>query len=63
LSAARICGIDHDAARAIIGDLVDATPKVVAAAIAALPRGFPASVSGPILRGLETSARRLAAFA
>jgi serine/threonine-protein kinase HipA len=63
LSAARICGIDQDAARTIIGDLVDATPKVVAAANAALPGGFPASVSSPILCGLETSARRLAALA
>jgi len=51
------------AARAIIGDPVEATPKVVAAANAALPRGFPAGVSDPILRGLEASARRLAALA
>src|SRR6185312_7547275 len=63
LSTARICGIDQDAASTIIGDLIEATPEVVATANAALPRGFPASVSGPILRGLETSARRLAALA
>ncbi len=62
LSTARICGIDRDAARTIIGDLVEATPKVVAAANAALPGEFPASVSDPILRGLEASAGKLAAF-
>ena len=45
----------------LIGNLVEQTPKVIASIESSLPEGFPASVSDPILRGLEYGARRLVA--
>lgn len=45
----------------LIEEIVDRTPGVVSRVGSMLPEGFPASVSDPILRGLEQAARRLAA--
>ena len=41
--------------------VVERTPGVIASIESTLPEGFPASVSDPILRGLEYAARRLVA--
>ena len=43
----------------LIGEIVERTPAVIASIESALPEGFPASVSDPILRGLEYGAGRL----
>jgi serine/threonine-protein kinase HipA len=45
----------------LIEDIVRRTPGVIASIESALPEGFPASVSDPILRGLDYGARRLVA--
>lgn len=43
----------------LIDEIVKRTPSVIASIESTLPDGFPASVSDPILRGLEYSAKRL----
>lgn len=45
----------------LIEEIVERTPGVIASIESMLPEGFPASVSDPILRGLEYGARRLVA--
>ena len=45
----------------LIEEIVERTPHVIASIESTLPEGFPASVSDPILRGLEYGARRLVA--
>lgn len=59
LSTAQECGVDPAAMQGIMDRLVASTPQVVARIAETLPAAFPASVSEPILRGLETGARRL----
>jgi serine/threonine-protein kinase HipA len=56
---AKRCGI---AAKVdmLIDDLIHRTPAVIATVNASLPRGFPGSVSEPILEGLAMSAGVLA---
>jgi hypothetical protein len=46
---------------ALIEEIVERAPAVIASIESSLPGEFPASVSEPILRGLVWSARRLAA--
>lgn len=53
------CGLGHHAAH-IIDDLVRATPAVLSEVTRALPAGFPASVSTPVLEGLDNTSKRLA---
>lgn len=43
----------------LIDEIVKRTPGVIASIESMLPEGFPASVSDPILRGLDYGARRL----
>lgn len=43
----------------LIEEIVERTPGVIASIESTLPEGFPASVSDPILRGLDYGARRL----
>lgn len=43
----------------LIDEIVERTPQVIASIESMLPAAFPASVSDPILRGLEYGARRL----
>lgn len=43
----------------LIDEIVERTPGVIASIESMLPEGFPASVSDPILRGLDYGARRL----
>ncbi len=43
----------------LIGEVVERTPQVIASIESMLPIGFPASVSDPILRGIEHGAERL----
>jgi len=45
---------------AILDDLIDRTPGVLAEIEAGLPKGFPDPVAGPVLQGLERAARQLA---
>src|SRR5690606_8738150 len=55
-------GVLDDAGRtaeALVGEIAERTPGVIADIETALPGGFPASVSDPILRGLELGAKRL----
>jgi serine/threonine-protein kinase HipA len=56
---ARRCGVGS-AFKVLLEGLVERTPAVVAAVHTLLPKGFPAGVSEPILRGLEKSAASLA---
>ncbi|MDN5940060.1 MAG: HipA domain-containing protein, partial [Salinisphaera sp.] len=63
LSTAQACGVDRAAALNTIHELIQATPKVVAIVQDKLPAAFPDSVSNPILRGLETTAGKLADLA
>ncbi len=44
----------------LVGDIVERTPRVVAAIEAMLPAGFPEHIADPILRGLEREAGILA---
>lgn len=53
------CGVGTDAEH-LIGELVDATPQVVARVAAQVPAGFPQRVLDRVLRGLEQSAAKLA---
>lgn len=57
-STAKHCGI---AARfdPLMTEIIEKTPKVIADIEARLPDGFPASVAGPVLKGLAASAKRL----
>jgi len=61
LHTARRCGV---ASRAVteIEALIARTPQAVDEVAGALPRGFPAAVSRPVLQGLLESARRLAGY-
>lgn len=55
-------GVLDDAGRtveALVGEIAERTPGVIADIETTLPGGFPASVSDPILRGLELGAKRL----
>lgn len=61
LSTAQACGFETATMQGIIDELVEQTPQVIASIESALPEGFPAPVSDPILRGLEYGARRLVA--
>lgn len=54
----RRCGIGRDAGK-LIDELIAQTPQVVAQVSAQIPPGLPARVAECVLRGLETSARRL----
>ena len=45
---------------AILGEIIDQTPGVIAQVEAGLPTGFPEHVASPVLRGLERAARQLA---
>lgn len=59
-------GVLDDGGRTVetlIDDVARQTPRVVASVESMLPAGFPASVSDPILRGLERSAKWLMAGA
>lgn len=55
---ARRCGIGRDM-NAIIDDVVDATPKVIARVEERLPRGFPARVFDTITKGLREGAAQI----
>ncbi|MGH2348271.1 MAG: type II toxin-antitoxin system HipA family toxin [bacterium] len=46
--------------RAICRELIDQTPAAIERATADLPRGFPASVVGPVVDGLRKSSKNLA---
>ncbi len=59
LGTAKRCGIAAQV-DALFEDLIGRTPTVIATISAALPKGFPGSVSEPIFEGLETSAGILA---
>lgn len=59
LGTAKRCGVAAQV-DALLDDLIGKTPAVIATVNARLPRGFPGSVSEPILKGLEASARVLA---
>lgn len=59
VGTAKRCGIVAQV-DALFDDLVSRTPTVIATVSAALPKGFPRSVSEPIFQGLETSAGILA---
>lgn len=52
------CGLGGSV-RALIDELVERTPEVIRQVSAAIPAGFPDSVSAPLLEGLEQAARRL----
>ena len=52
------CGLTEDC-RSIIQGMVEATPEVIRKVEGMLPKGFPESVSQPIFKGLEDSARKL----
>ena len=56
---ARRCGLATQFG-ALADDLIERTPEVIAQIETALPRGFPASVSEPILKGLRASAKHWA---
>ena len=58
LSTAAAAGVRESRARAILMDLIDRTPEVTRQVEAALPAGFPASVSEPVLSGLEEQVER-----
>lgn len=62
LATARATGFPEDQARQVMAKLAEQTPKVIAAARAALPHGFPAEVAESIFAGLTTRSRRLKAF-
>jgi len=59
LSTARACGFDPEVMQAIVDEVVETTPRVRASIQSLLPGDFPASVSEPILSGLERGADRL----
>lgn len=59
-STAQACGFDASVIQRILEELVEQTPQVVANIQSMLPADFPEHVSGPILRGLEYAAGRLA---
>lgn len=55
-------GVMDDAGRdmeAIVADVIERTPRVIADVEAGLPRGFPEHVAGSVLRGLERAASQL----
>lgn len=58
LSTARQAGLETTANEDIL-HLIDQTPVVADTVSASLPKGFPEHVSGPILDGLLSSAKRL----
>ena len=55
---ATACGLGGSV-RALIDELVERTPEVIRQVSAAMPAGFPDSVSAPVLEGLEQAERRL----
>ncbi|MEJ7746616.1 MAG: type II toxin-antitoxin system HipA family toxin, partial [Luteimonas sp.] len=60
LSTARACGIDPDAAQALIDELLEKTPDVIAQVAAALPQDFPANVAEAVFNGVGAAASKLA---
>ena len=46
--------------KSVIQTIVEQTPQVVASIESSLPKGFPESVSGPILHGLQQASEQLA---
>ena len=65
------CGIDVRSVRRkrrglgsvfgeLVAELLDRTPGVVDAVVSRLPKGFPDSVAGPVLDGLQAAAGRFA---
>lgn len=60
LSTASAAGLREPLTRKILTDLLDQTPQVIHQVEAALPDGFPASVSEPILSGLQEQVARAA---
>jgi serine/threonine-protein kinase HipA len=60
LATAKACGLDPAAARSILDDVANATPRVVSNVAAQLPPSFPPTVSESILRGLAQMAGKLA---
>jgi serine/threonine-protein kinase HipA len=52
------CGVGADI-EALLSDVVLLAPRAVETAHAALPKGFPEAVAGPILEGVLGAARRL----
>jgi len=59
ISTARDAGLSKATVEEILSDVVDAVPDVVNEAGSNLLPGFPESVSGPILEGVERNMRRL----
>ena|ERR1039457_6876544 len=59
LGTAKRCGVAAQV-DALLEALIDKTPTVIATVNTRLPKGFLSSVSEPILKGLEASARALA---
>lgn len=59
ISTARDAGLSKATVEEILSDIVDAAPAVVNDADLNLPSGFPESVSGPILEGVERNMRRM----
>ncbi len=57
-STARVCGLEARG-KALVDDVIAATPGVIARVTAELPAEFPEQVAGPILEGLDLVARRL----
>ena len=51
---------DGQTAKSVIHGIVEQTPQVVASIESSLPKGFPESVSGPILHGLQQASEQLA---
>lgn len=51
---------DGQGMETILEKLIAQTPDVVARIEASLPKGFPAAVADPVLRGLERAAQQLA---
>ena len=57
-STARHCGMATQF-DPLINEIVENTPRVIAEIEAGLPDNFPASVAGPVLKGLRASSKRL----
>ena len=58
-AVAKLAGLGD--ARAIVAELIETTPAVLASVAKELPKGFPPHVSDRIFAGLERSAKQLAA--